>query len=212
MVVFNSKLQTPNSDCWSPAVVTQSIKNCRSSIVLESRHLVMFLSFFTFALFVRCIQSSEPYPRNQPSYVDKSQFLLHQDPFLRSRLRDYFDSPTSKVITTAISESAATIDGYLLTQTYKKRQCQGDTFSQVSAVSLNFCYNSSSKYSAFSFKYSFTSPTSNMSTQLYLGAKCEQKLTQPPVEYPRCLLFSSFTYSPTLSLPKLPAEPYARIT
>jgi hypothetical protein len=173
----------------------------------------MLLSFFTFALFVRCIQSSEPYPRNQPSYVDKSQFLLHQDPFLGSRLRDYFDSPTSKVMTTAISETEAFIDGYLVTQTYKKNRCQGDTVYSAGAVSLNYCYNSSTKFSASSIKYSFTSPTSNMSVTIYSGDKCGEGLgSRIPIVYQRCYSFSSYTYSPTLSLPKLPAGPYARST
>jgi hypothetical protein len=184
-------------------------------VLLESCHLVMLLSILTFALSMRCIQSSESSPRNQPLYMAEPHVLLHQklmSPFLNSQLQDHYESATSKKMATAIRETETTVDGYYNSVQYNRLGCQGAVFS-VSSISLNHCFNSSSTEfkTISSYKYSFTSQTSNATMTIYYDDKC-QSPQFIPVNIPArsCYFGIAEYYSPTMTLPTLPTEPYAR--
>ena len=185
-------------------------------VLLESCHLVMLLSILTFALSMRCIQSSESSPRNQPLYVAEPHVLLLQklmSPLINSQLQDHYESATSKKKATAISETETTVDGYYNSIVYSRPGCKGAAYS-VSSTSLNHCFNSSStKYKTVSsYKYSFTSPTSNATMSIYFDDKCQSPQFLPVKVPARSCYFglARFSYSPTMTLPTLPTEPYAR--
>lgn len=171
----------------------------------------MLLTFLTFIVSMGCIQSFESSSRNQHPYLETDQVELHDEllnPFRASQHQDHLRTSTSKMVATAPRETETTIDGYILFTYYKTFKCDGEVIS-VGATSLNYCYNATSKYSQISFKYSFASPTSNYTIQYYTGDQC-QKLSFGLRAPNGCSYGMRSLYSTTMTLPRLPAEPYVR--
>jgi hypothetical protein len=177
----------------------------------------MLLSILSFAFSARCIQSSVSSFLNQPLYLADSQVQLYpevRNPSLTSQLLDHFESPTSKTRAPAISETGITVDGYIVSVAYSGMQCQGNVES-ASVISLNFCTNvTNNKIDSYwrSVKYSYTSPTADATQSVYRDDKC----TSSPYSYllpnSACYKGGNFglTYSSTMSISKLPAEPIVR--
>ena len=167
---------------------------------------------------MRFIQSSESPPWNHPLNLGESQLQLHNEimnPFLAYHLRDHLESSKANMMTSAISETATTVDGYLLTTTYSGLKCQGNV-EAITVTPLDYCYNITSKINNFyrSTKYSYASTTSNLTTTLYKDDKCmDLDGSSYNFNYLTKCTFGqrrSYVYSSTNSLPALPAEPYLR--
>ena len=177
----------------------------------------MLLTFLTFAYSMRFIQSSESPPWNHPFNLEESQMQLHHEimnPFLAYHLRDHLESPKANVMASAISETATTVDGYIVSTVYSGLKCQGNV-EVVSVSPLYYCFNITSKTNNFykSLKYSYASTTSNLTTSFYKDDKCtESVLSSYSYQRGKCGYGqrSSNIYSSTNSLPALPAEPYLR--
>lgn len=197
---------------------TKTYNTGKRSIIRKSSHVAMLLTFLAFAYSMRFIQSSESPPWNHPSNLEESQQQLHNEimnPFLAYHVRDHLGSPKANVMASAISETETTMDGYHLSTVYSGLKCQGSV-ELISVTPLDYCYNVTTKtYSLLkSYKNSFVSTTSNMTTTFYKDDKCVEYLTSF-VAYVggKCAngQRTSNTYSSTNSLPVLPAEPYFRI-
>ena len=167
---------------------------------------------------MRFIQSFESPPWNHPSSLEDFQLQLQNEilnPFQAYHVRDYLGSPKENVMTSAISETETTVDGYVLSTSYSGLKCKGNV-DFISVTSLDYCYNFTKKATRLlnSMKYSFVSTTSNMTTTHYTDDNCKEKFFSNSYGgYGKCAfgLKTRNIYSSTNSLPVLPAEPLIRI-
>lgn len=172
----------------------------------------MLLHFLTFVVSTGCTLSVESSPRNQPSNLQEYQVQLHHEimnPFRASQLQVDLKTSTSTMMAAAVYGAETTIDGNILTTAYNNMagKCEGD-INYVYSESLKTCYNFSTSSRRVSMKYSFTSPTANVTSTFYSDDICGMELGSNI--FTRCYFGSTYVYSPTLTLPKLPTEPFIR--
>lgn len=179
----------------------------------------MLLSFLTFALIARHVQSSESSLRSQSLFLDEYQDPLHQEMMnpLLALSQQHFESPKSKMVATAISETATYLEGFASMVFYAGPDCQAAKLTVSVNTKLNYCINATTTPGRpYSFMYRATS-TSEMKQAAFNDDICK---TQVGVDNPLmsgCIPWLRGTsvlwlfYSSTLSLPT-PPGPYLRRT